>query len=244
MSRRGRVVTTVALTALGLLLLLWGASSGDPLLVPPSSDATPTLPTAEAPVATMESAPVEPLPTEAEGDQEPVQIEFDWLVVGGLALVLLMLGLIVRALLRRREEDVEPVVIDDELDTLVDATAEPARAATLAQGDPRNAVVACWVVLEDGVARAGLERSPAETSVDLARRVLGTWQVDAAAVTELSELYREARFSRHPVTEPQRARAVAALERIHADLRAAVERRRQAETLEPAVASDPAEEGS
>lgn len=239
----GRLVTTVALTALALLLLLWGASSGEPLLVPPSSDVTPALPTAEAPVVT-EEAPLEPLPTEADGDPEPVQIDVDWLVVVGLALVMLMLGLIVRSLLRRRDDDVEPVVVEDELDTLVDATAERARAAALAEGDPRNAVVACWVALEDGVTRAGLERSPAETSVDLARRVLGTWQVDPAAVTELADLYREARFSRHPVTEHQRTRALASLERINADLRAAVQRRRQAETPEPAVVPDTAQDST
>jgi Domain of unknown function (DUF4129) len=226
MTRTGRVSWVVGLTALGLLVLLWGASTGDPLLVAPDSLDGRGVPTAEVPVATTETtAPFEPVPTEVEGDLEPRSVDLDWAVVVGLALVMLVVGLVVRFLLAHRD-DREPPVEVDELDTLVEATADPAGSAALAGGDPRNAVVACWVALEDGVARAGLERSPAETSVDLARRVLGTWQVEESAVTELSELYREARFSRHPVTEQQRTRATSALARINTDLRAAAERRR------------------
>ena len=41
---------------------------------------------------------------------------------------------------------------------------------------------------------------------------------DSAAVTRLAALYREARFSDHPLDESHRAAALAALDAIHARL--------------------------
>jgi hypothetical protein len=228
------VAVAVLATALGLLLLLWGAASGDPLVGAPTGDVA-ELPVAEEPPVLPEEPPPpeDPLPVE-DGEPEPVEMSLDWLVVLGLAAALLLVGLLVRALLRRQDDEVETVHLDPELDILVEATSVPSGAAALVEGEPRNAVVACWVAVEDGVARAGLDRSPAETSLDLARRVLGTWEVDEAAVETLAGLYREARFSRHTVNEAQRTRAVAALDRINADLRDAAARRRAAEAREAA----------
>ena len=49
--------------------------------------------------------------------------------------------------------------------------------------------------------RPGLPRHPAETSAEYTIRVLHTWDIAPAALGGLAELYREARYSRHPVTE-------------------------------------------
>lgn len=89
----------------------------------------------------------------------------------------------------------------------------------LQRGDPRNAIVACWLQLEDDVAAAGLPRAPSETSVEYTQRVLASASVDASATLELAELYREARFSDHPVDDAHRDRAIEALRRVHASLR-------------------------
>jgi hypothetical protein len=43
-------------------------------------------------------------------------------------------------------------------------------------------------------------------------------QADTSAVSALAELFREARFSEHELTEEQRGRAVDLLGRIHASL--------------------------
>jgi hypothetical protein len=93
-----------------------------------------------------------------------------------------------------------------------------ARLALLRAGEPRNAIVACWVDLEDSASAAGLPRHPAETAAEYTVRVLHTWDIAPAALGGLAELYREARYSRHPVTEQHRKEAIARLMTIHADL--------------------------
>ena len=101
-------------------------------------------------------------------------------------------------------------------DELVE-TAE-ARLALLTSGEPRNAIVACWVDLEDSASAAGLPRHPAETAAEYTIRVLHTWDIAPAALGGLAELYREARYSRHPITEEHRALAIARLTTVHEDL--------------------------
>jgi hypothetical protein len=48
--------------------------------------------------------------------------------------------------------------------------------------------------------------------------VLRSYAVDRGSLQVLAELYREARFSRHEVTEPMRERAREALQQVQADL--------------------------
>lgn len=221
-----RTAAVVAIATLGFLVLLWAAGTGAPLLSRPQStfDLAPLEGTA---------APPTDIPTQPAAEQQPVSegsvdLHLDWLLLVVVCALLIVIGLAVRWLLSREDDEESRIEREDALDTLVEATASPSTWQH-AQGDPRNAVVACWVALEDGVSRAGLERSPAETSVDLATRVLTRWQVDPTAVAALAELYREARFSRHPVTEQQRDQAVAILDQINGDLRAAARDREDAQ---------------
>lgn len=139
-------------------------------------------------------------------------------------LVLWALSLLVRALWRHTPRMRTRVVAARELtalpalpDELVE-TAER-RLALLQQGSPRNAIVACWVDLEDAAASAGLPRHPAETAAEYTVRVLHTWDVAPDAMGGLAELYREARYSRHPLTEDHRGEAIRRLTVIHDDLR-------------------------
>ena len=90
--------------------------------------------------------------------------------------------------------------------------------AALLEGSPRNAITACWLRLEDVVAAAGLRRGAADTSTEFVRKVLAGSTADAAAINELAALFREARFSTHPLGELERSAALAALERVHHSL--------------------------
>ncbi len=105
---------------------------------------------------------------------------------------------------------------------LTDALEESAekRAAAIEEGSPRNGVVACWLQLEQAVADAGLPPRPSETSTELTVRVLHALDIDPRPIASLAGLYREARFSAHPMTEDARRTARAAVERLNADLRA------------------------
>ncbi|WP_298888855.1 DUF4129 domain-containing protein [uncultured Serinicoccus sp.] len=213
------VVLAVLAALAGLSLLLWSSSSGRPLLGPPTGTWEPEIglpplpPVAEQTAAT--AVPTESRPPPQDGWQ------VDWLLVGALLLVVVVVLLIVRALLARDRDGDEPLGMeeDEQLAALLEASGDDVRYRALAEGDPRNAVVACWVALEEAVRRSGLPDNPAETASELTRRVLSRWEVDETSIRTLSEAYREARFSRHPVSEQQREQAVAALDRIHEGLR-------------------------
>ena len=55
-------------------------------------------------------------------------------------------------------------------------------------------------------------------------RVLGALEVSRRPVRELTGLYERAKFSQHPIDEPMRERAIAALTRIRDELRELAER--------------------
>lgn len=90
------------------------------------------------------------------------------------------------------------------------------------RGETNEAIIACWMRLEDVAAAAGTERRPAETSAELTRRVLAEHQVTGQTLGHLSELYREARFSAHTLPDSARDEARAALEQIRTELRTGV----------------------
>ena len=76
----------------------------------------------------------------------------------------------------------------------------------LARGTPGNAVIAAWVALEDAVRGAGVRDDDSRTAAELVTTVLRSYRVERAPLDILAALYREARFSRHPIGEVQRVR--------------------------------------
>jgi len=87
-------------------------------------------------------------------------------------------------------------------------------------GDPGDAVVAAWLLLEEATAGAGLTRRPHQTPTEFTTAVLTGLDVDATALHRLRTLYQRARFSSRPVTEDDVDAARVALDRLVADLRA------------------------
>ena len=81
-----------------------------------------------------------------------------------------------------------------------------------------NAIVAAWRRFEVQGDAAGVGRERWETSSEYALRILDLVSADAGATSRLAELYREARFSEHPITEDHRAEALAALAVIRRSL--------------------------
>jgi hypothetical protein len=88
----------------------------------------------------------------------------------------------------------------------------------LRDGDPRNAIVAAWQRFEVQGASVGVGRRSWETSSEYALRILDLVAADSGAVNRLAGLYREARFSDHPLTEEHRSRALEALAGIRRSL--------------------------
>ena len=88
-------------------------------------------------------------------------------------------------------------------------------------GQVRDAVILCWHRLEQTAEAAGLRRSPADTSSDLAGRLLASMPLSEAPLNRLAELYREARFSSHPIPAEAIAQARADLAQLRSELEAA-----------------------
>jgi hypothetical protein len=129
---------------------------------------------------------------------------------------------------RRRDERPDEVAFD-----VVEAPAvvrreilhdAEAQRRVLLAGAPGNAIVECWDRFETQADAAGLARRPSETSSEFTLRILETAAADDRAVSRLAALYREARFSRHAMTEAHRTEALEALAVIHDGLRAPLSR--------------------
>ncbi|MBB2987016.1 DUF4129 domain-containing protein [Terracoccus luteus] len=230
MSRRGLWLVLGAGTVVVLALLVAALSAPVELGSRPRSDATGTprlegvLPSVTTTTATSTGPPVG-TGGEMSGLVWAV-IGIGLVVLGTAALVLvawllsLLLGRLRRSRITRHRS---AVFASPPLPEELVETAER-RMALVESGDPRNGIVAAWLDLEVSAATTGLPRDPAETSTEYTSRVIGTWDVDRVRLAELAALYREARFSTHPLGEQQRRRAASALEVLHRDLARVVAR--------------------
>jgi hypothetical protein len=182
-------------------------------LLPPTQHPTAT-PTTEAPVEAARGLP-------------------DW--IGTLTLVVLtvlvivMVAILTWALLRdaarRRKTRTGrrgPRRTANTAEDLVAALDAGLEELSDTDRDPRRAVIACWVRLEQAAAEAGTPRHPGDSPTDLVGRLLAEQQVDAAVLAALMEVYREARYATHTVDDRMRQQARYALERLRADLGAGV----------------------
>jgi hypothetical protein len=89
---------------------------------------------------------------------------------------------------------------------------------TLAHGPVADAIIRCWLRVEDALRDAGSGRRPSETSTEFVERILSSHGVHPSSLRALAELYREARFSTHALGEDARASARAEWEAVRADL--------------------------
>lgn len=173
---------------------------------------------------------IEPTDEPDDSDRDPIELP-GWLeavfrvllVAAGVAIgiALLLAAWRHRPRLRFRKR-----VVDDDFEALPDVAAAivddaTAQRSTLQTGTPRNAIVQCWLRLEHDVESVGLQRHLADTSAEFTERVLARYSVDSRAIGELAALYREARFSTHPLDESARTAALDALDRLHQSLAAA-----------------------
>lgn len=88
--------------------------------------------------------------------------------------------------------------------------------------DPRRAVIACWLRLEQAAAAAGTPRQATDTPTDLVTRLLGEHNVSGDVLASFADVYREARYATHTVDERMREQARFALQRLRAELTAGV----------------------
>ena len=215
--------------AAGLLVLTWSAVVGPGSLVcgtpwvfdrePPAVTGSPTATAPPGAVATREQLIED---TETVVDLRWLGELLGWVMV---VAVLVGAGLLARHLWRHRWHPPEPPESADfevlpDLHRVAAALARDSAAQleAVADGSPRDGIQRCWLRVEESVAEAGVRREPWETTAELTVRVLKLLDLDPRAIGRLADLYREARFSRHELGEPERTAARSALHRLHSDL--------------------------
>ena len=230
-SSDGRRAALVAPTvALGMLVLVWAASTG-PGQVFSGTRVRRSVPTflTEAPEQSGSAAPqtAEEITKDVEQtlDLSWVGDLIAWAILLGLGL---LAGLAIAALVRiairdhwlrpQRRPAVEFDVLPEERAARALAEDSAGRREAVEQGTVRNGIVRCWARLEDAVAGAGLPRAGHETSAEFTVRVLHALDLDPHAIGELARLYREARFSEHELREDSRGQAREALLLLERDL--------------------------
>jgi hypothetical protein len=165
-------------------------------------------------------------PNVLPGEQQPLLTSIvSWTAKVVLALIVLALLVAAARALRtwwRTREDPPQEVPDDVVvpDVLLRGAREGEEL--LASGTPANAVIAAWVALESAARSVGVRDDVTRTSAELVTVVLRSYSVDRAPLDTLAALYREARFSTHPVGEDMRDRAREALQQVQVELRRAV----------------------
>jgi len=151
------------------------------------------------------------------------------LVVAGLVYVVVRL-LRARVWLgfRRRQAGfaVEPAEGDDESD--LREAVESGQSALRRFDDAKAAIIACYVAMEQSLARAGTAKAVADTPDELLARAADLGLVRTGAAARLTALFYEARFSSHPMPLAQRDEAQQALAELADSIRG----------LEPADAAE------
>jgi uncharacterized membrane protein YidH (DUF202 family) len=101
----------------------------------------------------------------------------------------------------------------------VSAALDESIADVLAEPDPRRAIIAAYAHMERALAAAGLPRRPAEAPLEYLERALVDLDATAASARRLTDLFRFAKFSDHPVPGQAKDDAIAALEAVRDELR-------------------------
>ena len=211
---------------LGLLFLAsLAATRSAPQLERFNPDAAPV--TEEAPLLPPSEPPrPEPSPgVRGAGGELPDWVSTAALIFVGV-LVLIVIGLVIWAFVRntlarrgprkgrRDPARPEPRTAED----LVAALDAGLQELSDTDRDPRRAVIACWVRLEQAAAAAGTPRHAGDSPTDLVARLLAEQRLDARVLTPFAGVYRQARYATHTVDDQMRQQARTALERLRSDL--------------------------
>jgi len=140
-----------------------------------------------------------------------------WPLLVGLGVAALAAGALVISARRSSRPPRAPQPAPVAAEPLVAALAAGA-GALRDDTDPRQAIVGCYAAMERSLAEAGAPPSAADTPAEVLARAGAGGLVRSSAAETLTGLFRLARYSRHPVTEADRALALDALAQLRADL--------------------------
>jgi hypothetical protein len=145
------------------------------------------------------------------GAEEESGIADEIVLVAGMLTLAAIIFVLVRRNQLLEEDDDEPDDEDEAMARAVQAAREAVLDRTIT--DPREAIVACFAAMEAALADRGGAVAPmeADTPSEVLRRGIEQASLPATAATTLLRLFREARYSTHPMRERDRADADVAL---------------------------------
>ena len=187
------------------------------------SDYTP-----QAPSPTSTAAPDDqPQPAAPSQPSQPRSDTFR--VLAGATGVLLVMTVVATVITAVRQRSTLPaVVMTGRPDATETAGPEPLAVAAergLAEVanpalEPRAAIIACYAAMEEALATApGAAPQASDTPSEVLARAVGNRTISTGAAAALVDLFAEARFSRHTMTEGHRADAERALRSVLGELR-------------------------
>jgi Domain of unknown function (DUF4129) len=154
------------------------------------------------------------------GHKANVEPQFEWTVLWvAIAAIAVGVGWFYYTWRTRKKRTAVPLErsVAEELaesisDAIDDLEAEP---------DARRAVIAAYARMEAVLARNGLRRRPSETPLEYLRRILLGLTARGEAVSRLTWLFEQAKFSRHDIDASMKQDAIGALREIRDDLQGA-----------------------
>ncbi|HEX8304979.1 MAG TPA: DUF4129 domain-containing protein [Jatrophihabitans sp.] len=214
-------------TLAGFVLVALAARAGPVPSGPADAVAQPSSPSTPRATATPQSDQLTGVPPSDSG-----RLRVPWSLIELLLLAILLVAVIAitlvlwpqwRGRLRSRRSRQTPRPFEPAPDDLIRQVSSTLRTtmSQVAGGQVRDAVILCWRRLEETAELAGLRRSPADTSSELVDRLLASMPLSEAPLNRLAALYREARFSSHPIPAEAVAQARADLVRLRSELEAA-----------------------
>ena len=215
------VLLTVAAVATPIGLLYFGR----PPDKPPQQQQIPDAPATTLPTGRPPSGLPQPSGHTAKSYSDWIGKGLLYVLMAAVSalIVYLLFRLLSRRWFTRREI---PLIDFDPLAPEAEQLAEAIAAGTEAleyQGDAREAVIACYAAMEQAVSADGGGRRATDTPEEFLRRVTAAQLIPESPARRLTELFREARFSRHPIAEEQRDAAREALRTIAEHLRVRAE---------------------
>lgn len=141
-------------------------------------------------------------------------------------MVLVVAGTAVASRRQRRDAATRPVSEIDESSAppvVADSLARAAEVGLAEIGDlsrePREAIIACYAAMERELTRVpGAVPQDCDTPSEVLARAVDRGALKPDSATELVDLFEEARFSPHVMTEAHRDAAVGVLQRVLAEL--------------------------
>lgn len=163
-----------------------------------------------------------PVPEKAVGHHEGFKLPLGLilLIIGILLGVVVVAGVILLIAKMRaltKESGIvgapPPALTPDAQDESALGAAMLAARSAL-EGEARAAIIACYAAMEDSLGEAGVPRLESDSPAELLARATQRGVVHGPAPRKLARLFREARFSTHPMGEQDLGEARAALDAI------------------------------